>query len=765
MTTFVLQEILDEETVFSWAQTYREHMGHYPHVGSGKITKFVPDAETAHTWESLNREFSRQSEYFSAGLTLATFIESYHRMHVKLTEKKIMHWANVHKRKKGCLPNRHSGPIMHPSAAPDTWADAHSALLLGLRGLHGGKTLEEMLSSYVEDQITITETQILTWVDAHKKQSGSYPVNATFGEIPESNGQTWNSIDFALKKGLYGLPKRKPSDSLYWFISRHRGSQIQYKRPNLTSMSVMAWAMSFYEKNGKLPEAESGVIDEVTTREETWADINDALVAGRRGFSGQSSLEMFFRKTMPHLLLKKEDVSPVSNNVAISADVAEDSQKHSLKGDERIEKDLSSELFFEAPSELDQSKNECPISDQSLLETDFDKLEHGVHLQPIDHGQTEIASQNVVSSRNVGGLENPVLKDNDKAVLPTYDEQHPDLGLVSQHENAPASSEKQTNLFDHTDAQAVEESYSVNEKKISAIDAADTSEDVDLPDSKNIFVSAHANSLKKADFSKDDLLQWIQNHLLRTGVFPVSHDGKVVGAKKPITWFAVHRTLMKGWEDFPVGLSLSLYIKRYRFSHLPVTVEQITNWIIDYHRTTGNYPRAQSRELVQGAHGESWLEIDYALQNGLRGLPRGEDFLCLKDVVRKIEEQQQDTAKATANPTANPAPKLELKDRMKESRFSEPAKIPKKRGEFKEINEENIRYWIDEFRSKTGEFPRLNSGRIENTPHSWKSVHAALSNGDNGLPPGGGLTKFIYDAYGIIGNRLVSPVNQHRQHA
>jgi hypothetical protein len=63
---------------------------------------------------------------------------------LRLSEAKILDWADAHYRRTGAWPTVNSGPI--PEGDGTTWLAVNAALGNGTRGLRGGTTLMRLLS-------------------------------------------------------------------------------------------------------------------------------------------------------------------------------------------------------------------------------------------------------------------------------------------------------------------------------------------------------------------------------------------------------------------------------------------------------------------------------------------------------------------------------------------------------------------------------------------------------------------------------------------
>ena len=140
-----------------------------------------------------------------------------------LPEENIKEWVNEYFENYGFYPNQKSGKV-HGT----TWEAIDMALVGGLRGLEGGRSLSKLIkSNFVFLSATnypdYTEEIIWKWVKQHCNKFGKYP-NAGSGRVQfaEEDGyfsMLWASIDKAFvfgRKGLVG------GTSLSKFIKRRK---------------------------------------------------------------------------------------------------------------------------------------------------------------------------------------------------------------------------------------------------------------------------------------------------------------------------------------------------------------------------------------------------------------------------------------------------------------------------------------------------------------------------------------------------------------
>jgi hypothetical protein len=133
----------------------------------------------------------------------------------------------------------------------------------------------------------LTHEQILSRADAYRRRTGRWPTQRA-GAVPGGRGLTWVAIAQALREGLRGLPG---GDSLAALLARERGAQPasgRYHRRRLTAADILRWAEAHHRRTGRWPHAASGPVLDVP--DETWGALNQALLWGRRGLPGDSSL-------------------------------------------------------------------------------------------------------------------------------------------------------------------------------------------------------------------------------------------------------------------------------------------------------------------------------------------------------------------------------------------------------------------------------------------------------------------------------------------
>src|SRR5207249_3460723 len=134
------------------------------------------------------------------------------------------------------------------------------------------------------------------------------------------------------------------------------------------------------------------------------------------------------------------------------------------------------------------------------------------------------------------------------------------------------------------------------------------------------------NRLAIPDLTKEQILEWVDAHYKRTGLWPQSTSGCVVDAPGE-SWPALSDTLRRGARCLPGGSSLPQLLAEERGVRnqrdLPIlTNETILAWADAHYQRNGEWPKVNSG-TVHDAPDENWMNIHAALYQGGRGLPGG----------------------------------------------------------------------------------------------------------------------------------------------
>jgi hypothetical protein len=285
-----VRTVLHVEDVVAWAEEHRQRTGKLPTAKSGVVVA-KPDEK----WGNLDSALHAGLRGFRRGWSLPKLLAEYcgHRNRKQLSKytiKTILDWADDHKQRTGDWPTSDSGAI---EAAPgETWLAVSMALSHGRRGFRGGSSLALLLAERrgVRHRLLLSKlshAEILKWAGAFKKKTGNWPTEES-GPIPESPGDTWLSIDKALRRGRRGLRGRY---SLSRLLADRRGVTRHVRKPPLSFEQILVWADAYKKRRGRWPKANSGRIKGTG---ETWYSVQKALYAGKRGLPAGWSLARLF---------------------------------------------------------------------------------------------------------------------------------------------------------------------------------------------------------------------------------------------------------------------------------------------------------------------------------------------------------------------------------------------------------------------------------------------------------------------------------------
>jgi hypothetical protein len=273
--------------ILGWARAYRRRTGCWPNAASGPI----PEAP-GETWSNVRAALFTGCRGLPAGLTLADVFglrrtAASNSERSPLTVSKILAWADAHHKRTGAWPHARSGPVAE--SPEETWRGIHEALRTNQCGLSRGMTLLQFLVErrglrtrlYLP---RLTKKQIMAWAHKYHRRTGAWP-SALSGPIPDAPGETWRTVDEALKLGLRGL---RPKSSLARLLARVAYARNRTNLPRLTLEQILAWADDYHRRTGSWPTDKSGPIR--GSREETWSGVALALRFGYRGLRAGLSL-------------------------------------------------------------------------------------------------------------------------------------------------------------------------------------------------------------------------------------------------------------------------------------------------------------------------------------------------------------------------------------------------------------------------------------------------------------------------------------------
>jgi hypothetical protein len=223
-------------------------------------------------------------------------------------------------------------------------------------------------------------------------------------------------------------------------------------------------------------------------------------------------------------------------------------------------------------------------------------------------------------------------------------------------------------------------------------------------------------------YTEEQVLAWADARYDRTGKWPTHQDGPVPGAPGE-SWTAVDKALRDGLRGLPGSSSLARLLQERRGVRntrdlSDLTEEQILVWAQAHYRRTGAWPRVKGGPVAD-APGETWLAVESALREGLRGLPGSSSLAQLLH------------------------DKLGIRNK---------AKAPR-------LTVDQILTWAEANHARTGRWPEQASGPIPDAGgEKWNAVDTALRDGGRGLHGGSSLLLLLAQRRGARNPKRPPPL-------
>jgi hypothetical protein len=288
--TFTISQVL------AYADAFHERTGRWPNLYSGAVWGCRGE-----NWRKIDSALRLGLRGLPGGSSLARLLAEQRGVRnstclPRLGIQQILSYADAYRDRTGEWPKEISGTI--PEAPGETWHAVDRALRAGVRGFAGGSSLARLLAGHrkvrnIQALPRLTVKQILAWVDAHYKRTGTWPTTDS-GPIPRAPGETWSGVNAALHAGRRGFPG---GSSLARLLARNRGVRNPKAPPPLTLDKILRWAREHYRRTGDWPSWNSGPIPQAPG--ETWAMVNRALRKGQRGLQEYCSLFRLLRRCHP----------------------------------------------------------------------------------------------------------------------------------------------------------------------------------------------------------------------------------------------------------------------------------------------------------------------------------------------------------------------------------------------------------------------------------------------------------------------------------
>ena len=155
----------------------------------------------------------------------------------------------------------------------------------------------------------------------------------------------------------------------------------------------------------------------------------------------------------------------------------------------------------------------------------------------------------------------------------------------------------------------------------------------------------HCNRRSQPPLSVTQILTWADAYQRRTGRWPTAAAGAVQEVPG-LTWNAINAALDSGCRGLLGGDSLARLLARRRdrssYHQKPrLSIGRVLAWARAYRARRGCWPTASSGEVAE-LPGTTWMAVNIALSQGLRGLPGG------TSLSRLVREYQGSRGERTA---------------------------------------------------------------------------------------------------------------------
>ena len=173
----MLRPLLYIGRILKWADAHRRRNGDWPRRDSGRVAK-APDEKWMYIDQALRKGLRGLRGKSSLAQLLAEHRGRRNRKRLpRFTLRQIVAWADAHHRRTKRWPISSSGRIA--DAPGETWWAVDMALRKGLRGMTGGSSLAQLLTSRRgirnrKDAPRLSVAGILRWADAHRRRTGDW---------------------------------------------------------------------------------------------------------------------------------------------------------------------------------------------------------------------------------------------------------------------------------------------------------------------------------------------------------------------------------------------------------------------------------------------------------------------------------------------------------------------------------------------------------------------------------------------------------------
>ncbi len=256
---------LTERKIIRWADAFHARTDRWPNRKSGPI----PEAP-GETWLAVENALRQGLRGLPGGSSLVQLLVERRGIRnanrpPRLTIRQILAWADAFHERAGRWPTKASGAV--EGVAEESWEAVNSALRHGIRGLRVRSTLASLLAAkrgkrHSNNLPPLHVDEILHWADAFHRLAGRWPKRHD-GKIRRTRGESWDTVDLALRTGTRGLAGKS---SLALLLSKERGIRSHMHLQPLTIPRILKWARAHQKRHGKRPTRHSGPISEALVK-------------------------------------------------------------------------------------------------------------------------------------------------------------------------------------------------------------------------------------------------------------------------------------------------------------------------------------------------------------------------------------------------------------------------------------------------------------------------------------------------------------------
>ena len=590
---------------------------------------------------------------------------------------------------------------------------------------------------------SLTEQQVLEWADAYYLQHGRYPTIYD-GKVRADGGETWSSLDQALKNGHRGLPG---GGSLAQLLGANRTVKRERVRNSLSLEQILEWADAHKRRTGAWPRISSGPIPEAPGK--TWSRVNDFLNRSAEGSLPHSSLARLMQSARGAKLYHAPRTLTEAEILAWADLFYARNGRYPFACDGRMD------------AEIPESWSAINIA-----------LHKGRRGLP---GGSSLADL-LQSSRTV--VRNHTRK---KVTLEQID-----AWAYAHH--------LRTGAWPNVRSGAIADAPGETWEKIDgflrrgaggALEKSSLTQYLDP-------VGAAFYRERRAPLTVEQIVAWAEEHRANTGSWPTSYSGDLPHAPWE-TWSNIAAALHRGHRSLPKSSSLAELFREHSDAYQkellpPINLPHINSLVLSFYQREGRLPNLRD-PVADVKTGDTWATLDHALRLGGRGLagcgfrsltqfllarfPRSDfgQLICLRP--RLTEKQilqwadahhdatgrwptqySGDIAGAGSETWAAVNAALKNGNRGLPRAITLASILEERRGvqhqRHRPLDIETILAWADSHFHRSGTWPKKTdkSPIPEAKDTNWLQVDGALKRGCRGLPGGSTLARLLRERRG-----------------